>query len=421
MTILRSPVGFRRELLSSGYYVIGNLAAPLAAFALLPFLTRHLTLEDIGGIFIFQAMLLVSVNITAAGSMSVLQGLYFQVKDQFPLYLVSSMATSVILWLIISVLGFWQIEFLSSSFGLPTIVCAVAIFSSIGAVFLAVALATLQVKQQPKKYFAVLVCVHSFSFLTSVFLIFFVSPSLQSRVIGIVLGTSMGAFFALYYFRDAIVCFPKFEVMRKLFGVGLPVILHSSAMLLIAQTDKFLIVNFLSLSEVGSYGVSAQLASVIQILAGGMAMAFTPNLYKKLASPNQDDGGKSTKIFKFFILILYVFLVCYLLFIYHFNALLFGSNFTFNEVTFLILAVGSALFGTYPFFSGYFYYYQSTKILALITCTVALINLVASYKLIPKYGINGAAVGTLIAYTVALLSVLCASIFLKKSTLRPEK
>ena len=411
---LLSKVKLPKEIFNSSLYVIANLAAPLATFALIPILTRHLTLEEIGGIFIFQAILLVAVNIVAVGSMSLLQGLYFRVRDQFSVYLVSSMVTSSVVWSIICFLGYWKAEKLFLGLGLPTMIGLIAIFASLGAVLQAVYLSLLQIREQPKQYLIVLVSVHLIGFLVSVALIFLVSPSLMSRVIGIVVGTLCGASVALYYLGREMDSAPRFEVMRELFIRGIPIIFHSSAMLLIAQTDKFLIGNLLSLSEVGTYGVSAQLASVVQILAGGMAMAYAPSLYKRLAAPHQDDGGKSAKTFRLFSIILYLFLVCYVVFVHYFNPILFGPTFVFQEVSFLILAVGSALFGTYYFFSGYFYYYQYTKLLALITCIIGVVNLIVSYYLIPRYGINGAAVGSFFAYMVALLCAGCAGVYFRK-------
>ena len=97
--------------------------------------------------------------------------------------------------------------------------------------------------------------------------------------------------------------------MRELITTGTPVIFHSSAMLLIAQTDKFLIGSLLSLDDVGVYGVSAQLASVVQVLGSGMAMAYIPLLYKKLAAPGKNDGGRSSRTFRLFVLCLVAFVL----------------------------------------------------------------------------------------------------------------
>ena len=409
----------KKTIISSVLYVTANLIGPLSAFALLPILTRYLTTEEIGGIFVFQAILLLSVNFVSVGSMSVLQGLYFRIKDKFPVYLSSSILMSGVIWTIICFMVYWNLQNIFPAFGLSAEVGLLALFVSLGGVLQALYLALLQIREQPGRYFIVLSVVYSVSFFLSVILILWCAPTVMSRVIGICCGILCGASIAVYYFWKEGYVAPNLEIIRGLFVTGLPVIVHSSAMLLISQTDKFLLGHLVGLAEVGSYGVSAQLASVVQMLAGGMAMVYTPMLYKKLSSPLQNDFGKANKFLRFSIIALFISVGLWILFVNYFNPYLFGPNFIFEKVSFVILAVGSCFFGVYHFFSGYFYYFKYTKILAIMTCSIALVNLIVSYILIPKYGADGAAVGSLVAYVFAFLCAACCSVFIGRRGLTP--
>ena len=392
----------------------GNLAAPMVTFALLPVLTRYLSIEEIGGIFIFQAILLMCVNIASAGSMSVLQGLYVRVKNQFADYLVSSLSTSTIIWLFLCLVSYWAAEGVASDLGLPVAVIILAVFASGGGVLQAVYLSLIHIRENSKRYFYILTSVNLIGFLASIVLILFVAPTLMSRVVGIMVGILFGALLAVFYLSKEIVFAPRLNLMSELLGTGIPVVFHSTAMILIAQTDKFLIGSLLTLGEVGAYGISAQLASVVQVLASGLAMAYTPLLYKKLAAPNQDDGGHSSRILNFFVLSLFVFSLFWISFVHFFNPVLLGSEFDFQEAPFVALSFGAVCFGIYHFFSGHFYFYQYTKLLALTSGSIALVNLVVSYVLIPKYGINGAAIGSLIAYVFALLAAVLSSLVFRR-------
>jgi len=61
--------------------------------------------------------------------------------------------------------------------------------------------------------------------------------------------------------------------------------------------------------------------------------------------------------------------------------------------------------------AGYFYHYEKTKKLASLTVTIAVLNVLISYMLIPRFEVLGVAVGTLIAYILGWYS---AHSFLRK-------
>ena len=86
-----------------------------------------------------------------------------------------------------------------------------------------------------------------------------------------------------------------------------------------------------------------------------------------------------------------------------------GQEFPFNLNVFLILIAAYLAFGYYHFFSSYFYYFKKTKLLSWITFSIATLNILFSYLLIPIFGIIGAAIGTLIAYVSGLIVAIIAS------------
>ena len=338
----------------------------------------------------------------SVGGMVVIQSIYFRAKKQLSSYLASSIINSLIVWSILCVSCYLAADFLSLRLGIPVAAVMIAIALSLASALQGLYQSLLQIMEQATKYFRLLLFVNATGFVTSLILIVWVAPSLYSRIAGILIGALVGALIAISYFRSQLNLTPSSRKMKELLFLGAPIILHSSAMLMIAQTDKLLIASLLDLTQVGMYGVSAQFAGILAVLASGMSMAYLPMLYRRLAMPNSNDGGSAHAFLKTCILVMGVMLIIYIPSVNYLAPLILGSSFTFEVVPFVILAIGTVAFGIYYFFTGYFYYYKKTSFLAALTVCVAIINFIISYTLIPIYGINGAALGTSISYVIAL-------------------
>ena len=77
--------------------------------------------------------------------------------------------------------------------------------------------------------------------------------------------------------------------------------------------------------------------------------------------------------------------------------------------------MGGFLFGIYHFFSGYFYYFKRTKLLAALTISIALVNFTLTYYLLPIYGLMGAAMGSFLSYGTACVMAIIFSIWCEKT------
>jgi len=199
--------------------------------------------------------------------------------------------------------------------------------------------------------------------------------------------------------------------MKGLIGIGHPVVIHSFAMLLINQTDKFLLANLKSSLDVGVYGIATQLASVVTLFGGTLGMAYAPILYKKIDSLIKRDQQNIARIRRLCMFGSTIFGVVIMLVVLNYYEWIVGSKFPFYAAPFILLVASYVAFSWYFLYSGYFYHYKKTKFLALISSSIALMNIITSYLLIPEYGLVGAAIGTLVSY---LFGWLCAFAFARK-------
>ena len=373
---------------------------------MLPIISRVLPYSEIGYIFLFQTLVLLCANIVSCGGINIIQSRYFDINTrELSEYLASATATSFLLWILLLCFVYSFKGIFVDVFNAPATVFLTAVALSFFSVFNSNLLGLYQITEQPKKHFTLYTIQQALILIFSISLLFTYIVDYSARVVGIALGTILVSGISIKLVSKFISSLPKISVMKELASIGWPVVFHSSAMLFIAQSDKFLIAALMGVDSVGLYGVSAQLASIIAFLSGAMVMSYTPVLYRSLASKGQ-NSGYARRVLLTCLSILLGFSVGYSMLVVVSHDTILGPGFDFQEGAFLVLCLGGLFFGTYHFFTGYFYFFKRTKLLAGITVSVAIINIGASYLLIPYYGLLGAALGSLLSYATACMAVM---------------
>jgi len=96
----------------------------------------------------------------------------------------------------------------------------------------------------------------------------------------------------------------------------------------------------------------------------------------------------------------------------NFGGYIFDSSYLGNEKLIAILSLGYVIYALLSIPLLYVYRARKTKLVALISTSSLVINILMNYILIPKYGIYGAAYATLIAYSfMFVLSIIFSAKF----------
>lgn len=391
---------------SLSIYTASNIYFSLTAFILIPFLTRSIDLDGLGIIYMFQAVLTFASLLVGLGSVSVIQSLYFRVGTKLAQHISSAIFSSFILWLILCILVFFLKGFLFPLIDIPQNLGFLALLLSLLVYFQSLAQGLFQMSEQPRKFFYIVVLSSSTSLIvTLLFLLFFLNDW-SSRIIGIGSGLMVAGFIAIPFLLKTCFVKPDLKTTKKLVSIGIPIVFHSFAMLMISQTDKFLIGSLMSISNVGTYGVAVQLASVIGIAGSSLSLAYTPVLFKSLSSEIESEHKRTVNLRRWSIISLFFLGIIILIGVISLQKLILGESFNFNSYVFTLLVFANIFFGSYHFYSGYFYHYKRTITLATLTFSIGVLNFFISYFLIPIYGIIGASVGTLISYCLALMGAI---------------
>lgn len=199
--------------------------------------------------------------------------------------------------------------------------------------------------------------------------------------------------------------------IRAMWTFSLPLIFSTWIGLIGTQWINYAIIkHYLSLSDLGLYSLASQMAGVAQQVTIISSSLLLPHFAVLVANREEKEIRRQVeRIVPYgllgFALLLSVGVLASGLVI----PLLFGPSFVGSVpplILLLIASMGLALFNTFmPLISAL----GGTWMLSGITLTSALVNLAAALPLVPRYGVTGAAVATLLGYWAAAGMMLAAT------------
>ena len=193
-------------------------------------------------------------------------------------------------------------------------------------------------------------------------------------------------------------------ITKQLFLFGLPVLVTSVGGKVIGYVDTLILTHFRTLEEVGIYNVilpSAMLFLYFGISASAVAFPIVSELWAKKDKKRLSGGLKLLHKYAFVLIIPLVFTV--FAFSSLFIKLFFGKEYIAGALALQILLVGVLFYIVAGINNNIIAAIGRPKTVTKIILFSAFINLIANIILIPRYGIEGAAIATSISYLIALL------------------
>lgn len=179
------------------------------------------------------------------------------------------------------------------------------------------------------------------------------------------------------------------------------------AFLIYTQMDKMMIKYYLGEKEIGIYSIGVALSSIFAILIGPIQNSIYPKmleLYKKNKEEYYKFYLKVNTIVTYLYLILAVISIFVMkcLFKYVYSTEYNGAIMVYSILTISVLVKANAIFQM-----SHMVIKNITKKSFYKTLTGLIMNTILNMILIPKYGINGAAIATTITHFMTLICMDC--------------
>lgn len=171
---------------------------------------------------------------------------------------------------------------------------------------------------------------------------------------------------------------------------GVPLIPHVIGGMLIVMVDRFLISNLLDVGSTGIYMVAMQIGMVLGLLTDAFNRAFSPWLIESLKKDDPVRDGMIVRYTYLYFVALSVVALLLGLSAPYVLLLLVGPKYQAAASIVVYIAIGFAFGGMYYMVTNYIFYAGKTHLLAIITFSSGLFNLVATYYLLRVNGLVGA-------------------------------
>ncbi|MGH7455677.1 MAG: polysaccharide biosynthesis C-terminal domain-containing protein, partial [bacterium] len=191
-------------------------------------------------------------------------------------------------------------------------------------------------------------------------------------------------------------------VYVDLLKFGLPYLPSTLSVYLVDVIDRFILQQLTDLGTVGLYGAGCKLGMLMNLLIAAFRFAWHPFFLSTSKEPNAK--AIFARIFTLFMLVC---AVCFLgasLFINELVHLHLGAKTLFGEEYWNSTSVVPAVLLAYIFWGAYVNFIigvhleKKTAYLPFITGLGLVVKVAATYTLVPLLGMNGAALGTTLAY-----------------------
>jgi len=198
-----------------------------------------------------------------------------------------------------------------------------------------------------------------------------------------------------------------FQFDRKLYRAmnrfGLPLVPSAVALWLTNFSDRFFLIKLSDAHEVGLYSIGVRIASAIILLLTAFRMAWPAFAY------SIEDDREAQRTYSF-VLTYVVYVCCWLALALGLLApwivrLITTEPFYPAQNVVAPLAFGVAAFGAYVVVQIGTGRARQTRSNWVVSGAAAVVNLTLNFALIPEYGRMGAAIATVVAYTLLFLGM----------------
>ena len=395
----------RSVLKSSGIYALASLATPIVALVLAPFLTRTLSHADYGSLALINTAIALLAGITQLGLWTACLRSYTYdydtMRDRLDVLstvVVLLVLVSVPIMLLIVIGAPWEASLLLKN-SLQGNYISAAVLVVLLQNLAVPGLAWMRAENRAIAFAVLSISNLLLDFVITVVLVGF----LHMGVVGSLLGTACGyavvviCTLPLILLRAGVRI--RVDIARGLLSFGLPSVSSYIALWMLQLVDRFLLAQLRSLSETAIYTVAYSLGGILSVLVlSPFSMAWS---VAQFTVAKRDDASTIFRlVFRWYSIVL--FFAAYALSL----AAIFVLN-TFFPLAYHvatpiipIITLATLFYGIYNFLTLGMSIRRKNWFSVIFTTIAALVNIGLNLLFIPLYGSMGAAVATLLAYTL---------------------
>lgn len=228
----------------------------------------------------------------------------------------------------------------------------------------------------------------------AVFLLTVENMKVESIFIGQIFGNIIGVFLSIYFAKKSYKLVFVYEKFKELISFSYPLVFSGVAIFVSLYIDRIAIKELLGLDELGIYGLAYRFAAVASLVMIGFQSSLMPLIYKHYKE--EQTPKNIAKLFDGFV-VFALFVVSGSILFSKEVVILMSTKEYYDAATLIPLLVMAVFFSNMYIFAPGMGIAKKTKTIALISVSSAIINTILNYTMIPIFGLQGAALATVIS------------------------
>ena len=244
-----------------------------------------------------------------------------------------------------------------------------------------------------------------FSAASGLFLVIYLNYGAFGAVLSSFISFSISLFITFYFFNKKRYVFHfSWEWAKKLINYGLPLIWATAAIWFYSSSDRYIILHFHNLTEVGIFSISSKIVQVLAMLNIAIQMSFGPHMVNNYEQDKTTNKLKSKNFMSdSWHVFLYVSItIIIVLSIFCPNIILFMLNEEYLTASLAVpfLGFSKILSQSIQMATPGILLKNKTKYFGIILPICAFLNIIINFILIPRFGFTGAAFSTFLIHVL---------------------
>jgi O-antigen/teichoic acid export membrane protein len=377
-------------------------------FLLFPILTEYLSPEDYGYLSLFNTCVLIISPFIYFGSLNSVSVEYFKLdKENFRNYISSSLVLPIASFLFFTLAIIVLQDYLKSWLGFSISYLLLIPVISLFIMFFEQLLAILRMQEKPMLFVTINTSKTTIEVLLTLALVVFIDNSWASRINSWLSVSVLFSLISIYYFyhQNFIGSRITKQYVKDEWSFGLPMILFQLNIIVLGYFDRFFLLKYVSLHDIGIYTIGMQLSLITYVISNAFLITFQPYHYSQLKNITELSKLKILRVTYLLAAIMIVFLISF----YYISPFLFkyviNQRYAEGNRYVIWISLGYLFWGISTIINNILLYNKSTTYLMIISILNMLIAFFVYYFLISIFKADGAAYAATINYFINLCLV----------------
>lgn len=382
-------------------YGIGGAITKSISLLSLPIFTKYLSPLDYGvlSLILFLSAFiqpLVTLGLNTSMGISYFKSNTIENKSQtvwssFILLGISSILFFIILYYFIQSVG----NFVFQNTLYDNLIL-VAMFSMLLNVLSTPFILKMQFENQAKSFIILSFISALLTLLLTVYFIAYLQKGIVGMIYGQLLGSLFSFFFFIYFGKKDLVFIFDVNYLKSIFKLGYPLIPSSIFLLIIFQSNRYILELFEGLEAVGIYSIGFSFGMLMSIFVSGFTQAWYP-YFMSFANKQDQIKEKFADILYLYSLVFGALSLLFFILAKIIVEMFVSIEFYKSYQVIGLVALSQVCIGLFSILTPNIYYLKKVKIITYFQAIAAILSIFINTLFIVLFGVFGAAIGLFVS------------------------